>query len=486
MLTAESLRFRHLAAALILGALARLLALPQILGAAGPAFAGGPDAYYHLRRVELLLAGRLGAFDQWTNYPFGASTAHLPETYTRLLAAAFTLGGPVGMMLLPLLFGLLTILLVARLGRDRPHAGATLLLYAVLPAGAFLSAFGAIDHHAVEAFFFALGLLGNVWALPAVLGAFLTTPTWPVVVVAVVAARLLAAPHLWLNRFGLIFGLLSLHIAGWSYFSDPWLAEVREFRPVWASLDAFLESFRLLSLGLVALPFALVLWWHERANPRTAALLAGGIVALPLALLYARFHVFLAVPGALAVGEAIAGVARTTPRLRRAFVFAVFLIAVAGLAEIAVMDPDPSPEIRLALETIRETTPPAGDPLDPGTRPEYGVVADWDLGHAILALGRRPVLAGGFHTGARGRQLAEIILYSPPREATIVADAERARILLLIPRRVGGDGFSLYERLYVKGERDLGWRPIHLSDESITPDDGIAIPSIQVWQRVME
>lgn len=49
-----------------------------------------------------------------------------------------------------------------------------------------------------------------------------------------------------------------------------------------------------------------------------------------------------------------------------------------------------------ALAFLRERTPDPGGLYRPGERPSWGVLADWNLGHLVAALGERPVVASPF------------------------------------------------------------------------------------------
>lgn len=367
---------------------------------------------------------------------------------------------------------------------DHPHPALVLFLYALTPASVILTSLGAIDHHSLEALFLVVALLGRPWYAVAVLGAFLTTTTWPVVATTIVVAEMLRSSRPAIARVALVIGPFALLIAGRSYFADPWLGEINEMKPLVTSAEGLSKSFELISLALVCLAPAMSIWWRSRADRAPAAALAAALVALPLALLHTRFVVFLAVPGALAAGETIRLLrAHFRPEISTILAAAIFVWALAGLAQIPSGSVDPPIAVRRALEFLRASTPSAGDYFDPRTKPAYGVIASWDLGHVILALGMRPEIASPFHTGPEGRATAERVFFAPPGDATREADDHAARYLLLTKMNlVDGESWTLYERLFLRGDDALGWKRIYASPEPLSVNAD-TIPAVQIWER---
>jgi hypothetical protein len=316
----------------------------------------------------------------------------------------------------------------------------------------------------------------------------------------------------------LILSAVATPLAGWQYFVTPWFGEIEEARPLIREGADIFKAVVMLSPGIALIPVAVSRWWRRRtidsiemnatdeyhsAGPAGAAgnsgaacaALAATAVALPLALLQARFLVVLAVPAALAAGEAV-----TFARGRYGARAALFLAIVSllpvgrGLSEIVQWKPDPPPGVHDAFLFLRDATPSPGDYHDPTARPEYGVVAAWDLGHHILALGRRPAIANAFHTGISGRELAHTILFSEPLRATATADSISARYLFLTDLGSGGYAKnhrrpdqprvieSLFGRLYYRGEPALGWKLVHASNHGFTFEE-IRVPWVQIWER---
>jgi dolichyl-diphosphooligosaccharide--protein glycosyltransferase len=81
---------------------------------------------------------------------------------------------------------------------------------------------------------------------------------------------------------------------------------------------------------------------------------------------------------------------------------------------------------------LRLRTPPTRGWLDPSRRPEYGILAPWDDGHAIEYLARRPTLTDNFgdDIGERNFRLAALYWKSPEREASAILDRLGARYVV--------------------------------------------------------
>jgi asparagine N-glycosylation enzyme membrane subunit Stt3 len=510
MTSLASGRRARLFAILALAVLARGLDYSSIASPAGLCLAGGPDAYYQLRRAELAAAGTLSSQDAWTNFPDG-DQVHWPLAYAHLLGGALRGVGAVGLLLVPVLGALAALALFSFHARrlEPDSAEYSTLVFAIVPAAVFPTVLGAIDHHCLEGLFFigaitaagsgdggsrmavlSRGALGiGIGALGA---AFITA--WPV---ACVAAAATAGLRLIRNPLGggfvLLVAALIVPMAGWSYFATPWFSEIEEAQPLIRGVTDIFKAMVMLSPGFILFPIAIAAWWRRR--DAAAAALAATAVALPLALLQTRFLVILAVPAALAMGTA-ASLARGRYGWRPAvFIALVSLLPVGrGLSEIPQWKPDPLPDVHNAYIFLRDKTPSAGDYLDPASRPRYGVAAAWDLGHHILALGMRPAVANAFHTGATGRDSTHLILLSDAATATALADSIGVRYLFLTNLSI--DGYarnhrkadqppvmeSLYGRLYLRGEPRLGWRLVYASHHGIL-FEGTHVPWVQIWER---
>jgi hypothetical protein len=105
-----------------------------------------------------------------------------------------------------------------------------------------------------------------------------------------------------------------------------------------------------------------------------------------------------------------------------------------------------------AARWLRDHTPETSGWLDPAARPEYGVLADWTLGHAITTEGRRPTVVDNFgdDLGPRNFELARRYFdAADEREGSAILDALGARYVVVGPgtgmlrRALRGDGRHL-------------------------------------------
>jgi hypothetical protein len=155
------------------GAAVRLAPWPWVFGGGVVRIVGDGDVLYHLAQAERLVAGGLGAVwrDPGLNHPLGADVPGPPLFDGLLAAAGWVAAGAAApdratleaaAMWVPALLGVLTVLLLAWLGRallgGRPWLDAALLL-ALLPSHAMLSSLGRADHHALEPLLFGLVVL---------------------------------------------------------------------------------------------------------------------------------------------------------------------------------------------------------------------------------------------------------------------------------------------------------------------------------------
>jgi hypothetical protein len=197
-------------------------------------------------------------------------------------------------------------------------------------------------------------------------------------------------------------------VQGWLFRRDPWIEEIAEFQPLlWSRgmgglgierLQEFLGPVGL--LGAIALPIGVATAWR-RSPPRatTFAFLTAALSVL--ALLQLRFT-RVAAP-LLAIGIALAlrggglwmstalGVGRASALVP---VFGALAIVLGSPALRGQLAPPPPPEMHsvhraaLALRLDREPVHGQRD----------GVLAPWDLGHAVMGISGRPVVANGFGT----------------------------------------------------------------------------------------
>lgn len=226
------------------------------------------------------------------------------------------------------------------------------------------------------------------------------------VVLAVLATR--GRGHRWLKLPALLAGLIGLALlvpplreqvlAGleeWLARKDPWLASVAEFQPMLGPPDGvsrLRHSFGLWAWTLpVLLPLGLrALWRTSRAAGLAWGVLTAGTFALTL--LQMRFG-RVAIP--FVVVTCVAALVELSQRWRspRAAWLAPALCVVAVAVDPKTYDAltpteqgGQKPIVELS-QALRSLAPEHGG---------LGVLANWEDGHFIEALGRHPVLVNGF------------------------------------------------------------------------------------------
>jgi len=186
-------------------------------------------------------------------------------------------------------------------------------------------------------------------------------------------------------------------LAGWLGRQDPWLAAISEFQPILTEgpgVRALLASPGL--LAVVTVPWAL----REvvRRDRATGLLFAGWTVALlALTLWQIRFGRLFAVNLALCTAVALWSVA-SRAGARRGWVAAASLVALVALSP-GLRKPLIPAEARAAgpvEEAALALRLPAGEAVPTGEG--AGVFLPWDMGHPMLQISGRPVVATGFGT----------------------------------------------------------------------------------------
>lgn len=151
-----------MAGILLLGLVLRLL--PMLYSISGNiVMFTGPDSYYHMRRIVYTVYHYplSNIYDSYVNYPHGFLIAWPPlfDFISATLSLIVGLGHPdrftmeIASSLVPVLMGLVAIILVYYILGDAINKKAGLLaalIMALLPAAAFRTIFGLVDHHALE------------------------------------------------------------------------------------------------------------------------------------------------------------------------------------------------------------------------------------------------------------------------------------------------------------------------------------------------
>lgn len=194
-------------------------------------------------------------------------------------------------------------------------------------------------------------------------------------------------------------------LTGWLGRRDPWIAGIREFQPIFlehsplsraavARLDELFgalgpAAFLVLPIGLYAI---------LRGNRRDGVLFLVWTAAVTALTIwqsrFARlFVVNLAVVAAFSFHALLGALARRRALPGGVVVAAAAVFAIADprlRAHLAVAPPRTPTALESAALFLRDHAPP----VEPGAR--SGVLADWDFGHSVLWLARRPVVASGF------------------------------------------------------------------------------------------
>jgi asparagine N-glycosylation enzyme membrane subunit Stt3 len=238
-------------------------------------------------------------------------------------------------------------------------------------------------------------------------------------------------------------------IGGWLLRRDPWIDGIAEFQPLlsfgagegWglARVRRYLGPVGL--LGAVAVPVGVsVAWRYSRRRAMTFAFLV--TVLSGMAIIQLRFArvagPMLAIGIALALRAVALGISRV-PVAGRVARLAPFLGAVAivlGSAALrgkltAKKPPEMVSFHRAALELKLDRAPVHGR--------RDGVLAPWDVGHAMMNLSGRPVVANGFGTyldPASFREVGDAFLGTEKR---LVETMERYDLGYVI-----GGGFVLH------------------------------------------
>jgi hypothetical protein len=222
----------------------------------------------------------------------------------------------------------------------------------------------------------------------------------------------------------------------WLAGSDPWLRTISEFRPLDRAL--VYEQFGIFGvLAPLVLPIGVWRAWRED-RARGAFFAAWTLLLLPLALMQSRFGRIFVVNLSIAWGLAAIwtielararwGTRRPELALTALGACALLLLGMADPASrkrLFVAEPrDPS-----AIETVGLFLREHPESVAPGAE---GVLTDWEFGHSIIWISRRPVVAAGFgpYTGAAG--FREVMDFPQMRESQLVELMKRRELGFLV------------------------------------------------------
>ncbi|PIU48047.1 MAG: hypothetical protein COS94_04135 [Candidatus Hydrogenedentes bacterium CG07_land_8_20_14_0_80_42_17] len=492
----------HFGFVIVVAVISRLLPLSSSFSFHELSLIGGPDAFYHLRRAELLSAGSSVNFDAWTNYPWGTHL-HWPVLYSWILSFFMSFGSVAPIAFFPIASSIITIIILKRWTDEYKFGNLLLLLISSLPAFLFPTVLGAIDHHCLELLFLTLALYsstiqkrkGNFLLFIAVVASFLTTTTWPIVAASGVGTHIIKNSSRKKSALTILFLIFAIPIFGWDYFRNPWLFDIEEAKPLINSFRDLFKAIVALSPGFLFIIPASIIWWKEKDKSKNSALLSLTAIALPLALLQRRFILYLVLPSAFAFADILKISFRRYPKwLIILFTVISVMPVIRGVSEITSWQMDPSPMLRKSLNFLSNRGI-AGDWHNAINTPQWCAVAEWDLGNHILLLGKTPVMANAFHNAPEGRACAHRILYSSVAESNKIADENKVRYLFLTDLVSNGYTFhykpkdspetinTLYGNLYFYENKNLGWSMVYHSSETFE-FEGRRIPLLQIWERI--
>ena len=243
---------------------------------------------------------------------------------------------------------------------------------------------------------------------------------------------------------GVYSNILSHMLSGLAYVfrHDPWLSKIAEFQVPFSIRSFFVSpgdrSFQeWMQFFCYALPlflFALLMIRFRKCRAGEIWMLLLILFFAPLAFQQSRWVVIYStlISAAFAV--------LLTFILKR---FSSRVVIILGTVVLAL--PLPALFIRANLSTILEThiqsdmfsgltwlrrfTPSPGDPLEPSRMPGYGVLAQWDVGHCLIYISRRPCIASPFGSQLRGHGLEDSLEFCmTPEESRAVAICEERKI----------------------------------------------------------
>lgn len=224
------------------------------------------------------------------------------------------------------------------------------------------------------------------------------------------------------------------------------VAELQSLFLVNGRVDAT-AAFELFGWLLTGIP---VIWialsWAEARKgfpcPRRTLFLVWSLVFLVAAVARLRFAALAAVPFSICVGamfssELIAP-GNIRCRVRTAF-FALCIVFLLFPAFKRVFELrfesykfPITDDLFQALEWVGKETPPTGSFLHPSERPDYGIMAQWDFGHWINFISKRPAVATPMGTETHGMEAQSAFFLADRNEEVVrVLSENRARYVIV-------------------------------------------------------
>lgn len=222
---------------------------------------------------------------------------------------------------------------------------------------------------------------------------------------------------------------------GWS----TWQVQIGESQSIWGlPLKNVISQLSMqMSYMVIFLPlgwFIILRRWRNSPSPYIV-LLSATLIFTIMGTLQLRYLPYLALFLGLIL---VILVERAMQPKRRSIVSTVMpLLIIASyypcLKAVGAKDItfDVFEELHPVLLWLKENTPPASNHLDPRTSGNYGVLAEWSLGHYIQYYGQRPVLADNFGEHASNlSRVSDFFLAKDNDEAYNILDEHHVRYIL--------------------------------------------------------
>ncbi|MCX5797861.1 MAG: hypothetical protein NTY77_20415 [Elusimicrobia bacterium] len=225
---------------------------------------------------------------------------------------------------------------------------------------------------------------------------------------------------------------------------QPWLKYISEYQPLFfPGLEGgFRPKYAFQSCTYLLAVFP-VLWAWVCWRKKDAFLWVWPSVLYLLAMVQLRYIYVFSYAMALVLAAAWLKAKAEFPKFRAAALLVLALAFIpSGRWLWSLSQASPYRYLSLtddeytAMEALGRETPPTSGYLEAGQKPEYGVLAPWSLGHALVYLARRPVVADPFGHGVE----QEAAFYSARTADEALAVLRKNRVRYVLGQDVSGEG----------------------------------------------
>jgi len=240
--------------------------------------------------------------------------------------------------------------------------------------------------------------------------------------------------------------------------ANPILAQVHEAQPLlkvggsWSLIHAW-GNFAFLG---VLLPLSIAMLYAKnrkggRARLEIHFLIGWMLVTLALALAQIRFASWLAIPLVLIHSAALAKWWDRLEKRSWGWIGALTLILAitplcGTLQQSLARSHVPTTDQQQTFAWLRTHTAEAGDFYLAGTKPKWGVMAPWDLGHPLMYISQRPVISDNFLWNAA--KSVNFFITQDIQEAYRILQYNQARYILTTRMPPTENHFLSFVRIY--------------------------------------